>query len=322
MGESYRNFVVAHIPQLKYVDWKRVTDQEVKAARLEHTKDLEKMEYLEAEAAVAVAKVAVHGAKSDKYTLAHVAGMYDEKLAERLFENSPPEITVLQVIPGVNLAFKELCVTANEVAAVIGQRGLELAALRKSERDEVAEGITQMLEASAAYSSALVDRFAAARDARICEAQNVGGAAGGVFIEALIDQLDAVRGDLMNLEIDLNTRVCEVTAEFKRNADEIVGKSLETNGEQLSHLREKEEAAFELARKSAGKFFDGYVQGINVDEVEISDEMHLVSDACEEGTLKLERDTCGARRYCNLTDGNDVFVSLCSIASFFATRNQ
>ena len=255
----------------------QVTDQEIVAARQEHLKELEKMEYLEAEAAAAAAKDAVHDAKADKYIAAHVAGMYDEKLAERLFENSGPAITVLRIIPGVNQAIKDLGVTANEVSAVIGQRGLELAGLRKLERDEVAEGIAEMIAAAAAYSSALVNTFAAKRDARIAEAQTAGGAAGAAIIEDMVDQLEELRIEVINLEIDLNTRVCEVIGEYKRNTEDILGKSLETNGEQMSLFREKEEATFELARQSAGKFFDGYVQGINVDEIEISNEMHLVS---------------------------------------------
>lgn len=272
---NYEAYLLAYVPQLLYLDWRRITDQNRDAANTHYFNQLETLKHKEEEATKTASAEAAVRDKIEEYRASGVPEMFGDAFYTQLYDH-PAELGLLHVIPAVQEGcdnFKELVM---EISEEIGTQGLVLAVERATERAEVQEGIAAMSEQTAATGSEIVDAYMVVKNQKISDAQSTGGAVGANILESLSDLVEEKRQYLMNAELDLNSRILETLSTFDRNSRELLEKSMGVNSEQMSKLREAEEQFTILMTGAVSSFFDQYSHGSNEDNIEVNDELHML----------------------------------------------
>ena len=228
---NYEAYIMAVVPQLLYLDWRRVTDQTRDSANTVFINQIETLKIKEEEAAKTASAEAAVAAQIEKYRASGVPSMFGDAFHTELYDH-PAEFRLLHVIPSVLQGENDFEQVVVEISEIVGTQGLVLAVERAAERAEVFEGIAAMSEQAAANGSAIVDAYMDVKNQKISEAQGAGGAAGASILESLTDMVDETRLCLMNAELDLNSRIMATISTFFRNSGELLEKSVGFNSEQ------------------------------------------------------------------------------------------
>jgi len=276
---NYEAFVVAFLPTLRYVDWRRISDTTRESAIVKYQDRLAIEEIKEQEADATQHQAAQKEEKETMYKAACVPGMYGAALFEQMLDQHIP---TLFPIPDIEEALNTFRDTFNENLEAIGTQGLEHALARKQEKELFFEALEDGLEENRGKGSAIVDAFVRQKNKvqgeidRLEPSQTV---VASNKLEKLKDDLAAAKYELMELELSLVASIEESTNLFDRSFAELVAKAVEETQERMAKMREAEETCFKQISDIAVAFLDKQTKGEVTEGVEVTDElMELLRD--------------------------------------------
>eukprot|EP00041_Stephanoeca_diplocostata_P007704 m.111169 g.111169 ORF g.111169 m.111169 type:complete len:519 (-) comp16996_c0_seq2:168-1724(-) len=272
--ENYTDCLVAYIPNLRYLDWTRISDESRTHAALTLTSDIERLTLLENEASAKQQKIDDLHMTRDMYANAGVPDMTGSDLWEYIYTHDP-QIELLFVIPGIAdsfASFKECVITQTQT---VGAKGLTVAETREREHTDIKEAIAEAIKEVSMMCHQESSALLAKKDDAMIEAHE-GGAAGSFRLEQLLDEVDILKARFMDRELDLQGRIEEVCGTFERSLSELGQGMLEITGESFTMIRKSEETFYNDVTRLAIGFLEGYAKGVNEDNVEVSDELHML----------------------------------------------
>ena len=272
---NYEAFVVAYLPSLRFIDWRRITDEMRQGAQLTYQDKLEILHIKEAEAEKAEAERAEAAARQAAFAAACVPQMYGEEWFRAMLD---PEMEKLLPIPGLRESLETFSVVTIEKVRMIGEAGLKHEGLRREERRQFDEALAAYTEENRLEGSTMVDAFLERKEQIIAEITEMGleGAAAASRVEVLEDELDELKGELMELELRLVEQVQEVIATFERQYRELLQGVIEEINACIGDIRETEETYFKEVSEVSVVFLEKYAKGEKEEGIEVPDDLHML----------------------------------------------
>lgn len=272
---NYGSYVVAFLPNLRYVDWRRISDETRSQAEIQYQNELSIVRIKESDEEDEEKVEVEKQAKAKTYRDACVPGMYDGALFEETLDS---EIPKLFPIPGVEEAVSAFRDIFNENVEAIGTQGLENAKVRREEREMFFEAMEVGLKENRAKGSVHVDDFIEKMNVLKMELgnENLQGALMFDKLQHMKDNLHTLKYDLMEIEIGLVASIEESISLFDRSYAELVSKATEEVQERMSKIREAEDAMFKQVSDIAVAFLDKQTKGEVTEGVEVTDDLLML----------------------------------------------
>jgi len=268
---DYETFVIAFLPTLKYIDWKRISDETREGAVLKYSDKLEITKIKEAKVEELLQEERDRQAHADKYTSSCVPNMFGSGIFDSMLDK---EIPKLYPIPDCKEAVDTFRDLFNEAVDAIGARGLENAATRKTEREMFFSALQEGIDDNRESGRQLIDEFITKKNASIVEIEGlIGTALAADKLVQLRDDLQSLKEQLMELEMSLVAMIEESTSLFDRSYAEMVQQAAEEMQEKMSKMREAEETCYKQVNDIAVAFLDKQIKGELTEGVTVTDEL-------------------------------------------------
>lgn len=285
---DYEAYVVAFLPVLAFVDWRRITDEMRQSAVLKYQTELEMLAEKEKDAEKLLEKEEAAAAIKKKYADACVPEMYLTQMfvqsdtggsyveKSEWFESIlDPEMAKLLPIPGLEDALTSFRNLTIEKVVTIGENGLKHAEARRTERALFFEALDMYRSENRAAGSALVDAFLADLAREFSIQPPTDEAVVSQTIDRLEDRVDELSDALMELEMTLADQMLTTTRDFGiAYRDQMIPVVTEEVNLLMGEIREAEEAYFTDTQSIAVVFFEKFVKGECEEGVEVTDDLH------------------------------------------------
>jgi len=272
---NYEAYVVAFLPNLRYVDWRRISDETRTQAEIQYQNELSIVRIKEQDEEEAEKLLSEKEAKAQVYIDACVPNMYGSTLFEGTLDS---EIPKLFPIPGIEEAVNAFKDIFNENVDAIGNGGLANAKVRREEREMFFQAMEAGLEENRAKGSVEVDNFIEKMNVLKMELGNehLQGALMFDKLQHAKDDLHKLKYNLMEIEIGLVASIEESISLFDRSYAELVSKAVEEVQERTSKIREAEDSMFKQVSDIAVAFLDKQTKGEVTEGVEVTDDLLML----------------------------------------------
>lgn len=270
---DYESYTIAVLPQLRYLDWRRVPVETKESAAIQHQNEIEVLQIKEAEVEQREKEKRDAAATDKQYRDACVPEMYGGDFFEKTLDK---ELLKLFPIPGVQEAVEEFKTIFNENVGIIGEKGLANGKLRAAERSEFLEALKEGLQENRQEGSKLIDDFLELKDNAQLSMEQMGGDEADAKVDELLKTLKKLRMNLMELEMSLVASIEESTSLFDRSYSDILSKSVEEVQEFTTKIREAEEDCFKRVTDLSVAFLDRQTKGEVTEGVEVTDDLMML----------------------------------------------
>lgn len=270
---AYEEFTVAFLPALRYIDWRRISDETRLSATHKYQDALDIEQIKEKNVADQLAQEQGAAAKAEMYAEARVPEMYGNTLFQKLLD---PEIKKLFPIPEVVVAVSSFEDKFNGCVEVIGSQGLANSATRAKERGLFFEALAAGKEENRQRGIAAVETFLKRKNKLVLESQQLVGAQAALKLETAQNELQALKMELMELEMGLVASIEESASLFSRSYNELVSKAVEEFAEKMTEMREAEDVCFKSVNDIAVAFLDKQIKGELTEGVVVTDELLML----------------------------------------------
>jgi len=277
---EYSLLVVAVVPQLKYLDWVKVSDEARRDARIRHAIEVDQLEFAEAEQDHKADEISKEEQIATDLAEEGVPEMASGRWFDRMFPRLS-EVDILSTVPGVKEHVEQLREHFAAQSVPIREAGGEFTRhRRKIEADTqaaLAEGRHSRL---GGQSDALVQAWNAHKEAAFDEIEESEAPASvGLKVEDLSERLDTLKDALLDVEIHLHNDLTTQIAEANHDLVDVQRKFSEAVSMALGDLRKAEEAWSTSISEYLGRFYDGYARGAAPEGFEASSKLlHLMAD--------------------------------------------
>lgn len=262
---EYRNYVLAHLKYLKYLDYRLVDEQAVTSAREQYQDELLTMEETEAQKETAAGIATEKADRSAKLLEANLGGI--DKLFNELSMQGEAELSKLLSHPTMAEPLEKFREQMTEATDEYEKTILALHAQKVEERVEFGESLAQAKQASAAEAMTEIAKFAALKKqiqlTLAADGANEGASQQQVAVlrKANGDQRDpnstgSLYDTLMDLEMAQVEAYQTTISAFEANYDGLTKRAQETLAVFFGKLRDLEAAYHERQGVAAAELLE------------------------------------------------------------------
>mmetsp|Transcript_22613 Transcript_22613/g.27292 ORF Transcript_22613/g.27292 Transcript_22613/m.27292 type:complete len:515 (-) Transcript_22613:220-1764(-) len=254
---EYRSYVLSHVKNLKYLDYRLVEDSTVSAAREQYQDEMIELEEKEEQEE--------QKEKMETERQAHLKLMAEANMAgvETLFEDmlrDDPEFSKLRLVPTLTDNLNEFRDKYNSYTEDFRTLMLENYEKKKEERQLWQKTVDKATITKDEEARHLIIEFERMKKRMFREIRDDPGAA-ELKLQLPRQENQNLRDKLMELEMQTVEIVSELCGEFERNYSELVdGNKGQYNG-YFAQIRDLENAYFETVSVHAMSLLDEYAQG-------------------------------------------------------------
>ena len=265
---EYRSYVLSHIKNLKYLDYRLVQQEAVQQAKEQYQDEMIELEEKEEEEAAAKKKEREETEKQEQYDAANMSGVED--LFERMLAKDPeyPKLRYIpnkdepQLVEGLESFRDKFTVHVEEFKTTM----LAQLARKTEERAEWQKVLDGALAEKDAQAQAIITAFDKERKHTFRSLQDLEPQEAEAKLRALHVKNDDLYEKLMHFEMQNVDLVADLVGEFDRNYSEIVDGNKGHIGNFFTQIRELEDKYYEGVTTNAmsmlEKFSSGELDGI------------------------------------------------------------
>lgn len=267
---EYEAFVVAHLPDLKFLDYRRVAEDTRKAALIKYQ---DKLEVINAKEEDELAELEAKAKLEAKLKLHRDSCVPELEGADFFNCVLDPSIRSMAELPAVAELLQTFEDKFVEKTSQLLSFGLAKAEERAKEREELVAALKDGIKDVSSDGADLVHKFITKKQEVLASIENGGiGALAYERVEHLVDELSEIRDTLFEMEIDFVSEIEQTLSRFERNYKELVGVFTEQCQATFTDLREMEEETVNEISTAAMLYIDSVAKGEADGMVELSDE--------------------------------------------------
>eukprot|EP00040_Diaphanoeca_grandis_P020441 m.108766 g.108766 ORF g.108766 m.108766 type:complete len:564 (+) comp27902_c0_seq1:119-1810(+) len=271
--DAYITGAAALIPNLVYLDWKRITDAQRQQGMLTFAQDIASLAYKK-EHEDELKEVEEQAKRTkEEYIHACVPDMYgDHWVRSKL----PSEFNVLVKIPGLSDIFEVFVKSVSEQVATIGEAGQTFISKKESSDAEFAEALDQGLtDIKVGPSQQLIADTEKKMTAFASSLDNpdLSNDAVAREIDGFRNEIRDVQDELMDIEVHHNYAASNMMNEYERDLTELRQRGSEAIAEAMANIRAQEEIWVADTKMLLKTFFTNYTQGNAPEGFEAEDKL-------------------------------------------------
>eukprot|EP01135_Chromosphaera_perkinsii_P001877 Nk52_evm26s212 gene=Nk52_evmTU26s212 len=265
--KEYNSFVLAYLPELKYLDFRLVDDSSRRLAEELHGEKVQELVMRTNEELRKAEEARMEEAELQRYSDAYVAGMQGDLFFESMF-NEDAEMAKLNFLPQV----KEVLTTYQEALSGICQELVNIATKfldeRVQEKVDFEVCLNHAKEVNVQKSVKVIEEFSRQKKGVL---RSLSACKDQVMVEEELERMKQTIRDLHNtllgLELELVEQLDEVTKEFERNMLDHNGLFVEQIQNQISQVRDQEG----LYHEQLGELASGLMEKFTKSEIDMNE---------------------------------------------------
>eukprot|EP00056_Hartaetosiga_gracilis_P000489 m.38601 g.38601 ORF g.38601 m.38601 type:complete len:524 (+) comp10228_c0_seq1:95-1666(+) len=272
--DHYESFVIAHLPHLKFLDYRRVSSDMQKAAVVEYQDKLEVILALEKHEEEELRKEREIAAEKKQDLDGCVPGLRNDEFYNAILS---PSVQVLRILPGVPELLEPFKEKFIEKTTALQEFGLNQAFERSEEKKELEEALEDGVRAVGDEGASMVNKFITKKQELLAFISDHGlGALADEKLSGLMEELELLRDALLEQEVDFFSEVEQTLGSFERNYQEMLSKFIERVQTTFTDLRDMEEELINEITTIGTQYIDSVSKGEADDSLELSNEAHEV----------------------------------------------
>ncbi|XP_065826687.1 dynein regulatory complex subunit 3-like [Oscarella lobularis] len=270
----YKRYVFAHLPQLRYLDFRLVTEDERTEAQKEYKDDIDLIKQAEAEEEKRASEEEATSKELARHKAAYVDGMFGLELFEGMYEEDQ-DASKLHQMPGVEAmltSFREqFVVICNDLA----EMGLKEKEKRQQECEDFSSCVEEAKRLNKEKGVQLVEQYLSYKKTALQGVHHIRDIGEqDEKIEECRAKLEQLKHELLLFEMQLVDQLEEVIKDFERSVTEMVSVFVEGVQQRMTQSRDLENAHHEKLTEIAMQLLERMVKGEL--EEELPDELRML----------------------------------------------
>lgn len=274
---NYEQYVIAFLPALRFLNWRRISDDMREASVLRHQDGVELLTLKERDLAEEVQKARVIWMEALRYKEACIPEMNGSRMLDCMLDG---EFDKLKVISGIPELFQTFCTAVQARVQKLGEIALAQRAIRMKEQSQLFEAVEEGIQENKKLGSDKVNDWLAEKTLVLSDITEVSGAVADNRLEALTRKLDELKDILLGLEMDIVSQIEYVLESFNINYTSLCNQFLDQARLIMTEMREQEDIFIKESTEISIAFFERYSKGFSVGDPDaqtvISDDLQMI----------------------------------------------